>query len=83
MPEFLTALTSYLYEIEVLSQDKGIIHMGTTILGIIHHPVFYLKHDVSEIGFCLRTQVELNQLGQVHRHTEECCSLGCYFVWFV
>jgi hypothetical protein len=28
-------------------------------LGIIHRPVFYLKHDVSDTGFCLRLQVGL------------------------
>jgi hypothetical protein len=27
------------------------------ILDIIHRPFFYLKHDVSETGFCLRLQV--------------------------
>jgi hypothetical protein len=30
---------------------------------IIHRPVFYLKHDVSETGFCLRFQVEPTQFG--------------------
>jgi hypothetical protein len=34
-----------------------------TILDIIHDPVFYVKHDVSEIGFCLRLQAELTQVG--------------------
>jgi hypothetical protein len=29
-----------------------------TILCIIHRPVFYLKHDVSETGSCLYLQVE-------------------------
>jgi hypothetical protein len=29
-----------------------------TILDIIYRPVFYLKHDVLETGFCLRLQVE-------------------------
>jgi hypothetical protein len=28
---------------------------------------FYLKHDVSETGFCLRLQVELTQLGPIDR----------------
>jgi hypothetical protein len=27
------------------------------LLAIIHRPVFYLKHNVSGIGFCLRLQV--------------------------
>jgi hypothetical protein len=30
---------------------------------IIHRNVFYLKHKVSETGFCLRLQVEPIQLG--------------------
>jgi hypothetical protein len=32
------------------------------ILSVIHRPVFYLKHDVSETGFCLRLQVIRTQL---------------------
>jgi hypothetical protein len=35
------------------------------ILDIIHSPVFYLKHDVSEPGYCLLLQVEPTQLGQI------------------
>jgi hypothetical protein len=35
------------------------------ILGIIHRPVFYLKREVSETGFCLHLQMELTQLGQI------------------
>jgi hypothetical protein len=31
--------------------------MTIPVLNIIHCPVFYLKHDVSESGFCLRFQV--------------------------
>jgi hypothetical protein len=29
-----------------------------TLLNIIHHPNFYLKHDVSEIVLCLRLEVQ-------------------------
>jgi hypothetical protein len=29
------------------------INIDITIMNIIHHPVFYLKHDVSETGFSL------------------------------
>jgi hypothetical protein len=36
----------------------------TTVLGIIQHPVFYLKHNVSETGFCVCLQVEPTQLAQ-------------------
>jgi hypothetical protein len=35
------------------------MNINITILDIIHRPVFYLKHDVSETGLCLRLQVEL------------------------
>jgi hypothetical protein len=30
---------------------------------MIYRPVFYLKHEVSETGFCLRFQEEPTQLG--------------------
>jgi hypothetical protein len=30
-------------------------------MGIIHIPVFYLKHEVSEAGFYLRLHVEPTQ----------------------
>jgi hypothetical protein len=38
-----------------------------TILDIIHRPVFYLKHNVSETPFCLRLQVENNQVHPTDR----------------
>jgi hypothetical protein len=31
--------------------DNGIVTI--TILGIVHYPVFYLKYNISETGFCL------------------------------
>jgi hypothetical protein len=34
---------------------------------IIHRHVFYLKHDVSETGFCLRLRAETTQLGPTDR----------------
>jgi hypothetical protein len=34
-----------------------------TILGIIHRPVFYLKYDVSESGYCRRLQVDSTEVG--------------------
>jgi hypothetical protein len=37
--------------------------MTITILDIIHRHVSYLKHDISETGFCLRLQVQPTQLG--------------------
>jgi hypothetical protein len=38
-----------------------------TILEIIHCLAFYLKHDVSESGFCLRLHVEPTQMGPADR----------------
>jgi hypothetical protein len=37
------------------------------ILGIVHRPVFYLKHDVSETEIRLSLQVERTQLGPIDR----------------
>jgi hypothetical protein len=34
------------------------INITIIILDIIHRPAFYLKHDRSETGFCLRFQVK-------------------------
>jgi hypothetical protein len=41
------------------------INITVTNLDIIHRPAFYLKHDVSETGFCLRLPVEPTQLDPV------------------
>jgi hypothetical protein len=38
------------------------MYVTITILDFIHNPVFYLKHDVSETGFCPRLQVEPSHL---------------------
>jgi hypothetical protein len=38
-----------------------IVIVTFTILNIIHCPVFYLKHNVSETGFRLCLQVEYTQ----------------------
>jgi hypothetical protein len=37
------------------------INITITILDTNHRPVFYLKHVVSETGFCIRLQVEPTQ----------------------
>jgi hypothetical protein len=51
------------------------ISVTVTILDIIQRPVFYLKHDLSEAGFCRRLQVEPTQLGPVSGpETEASCS---------
>jgi hypothetical protein len=43
------------------------INIIITILDIIHRPVFYLKHNVWETGFCPCLQVEPNQTGTIDR----------------
>jgi hypothetical protein len=37
------------------------------MLYIIHRPVFYLKHDVSETGFFFHLQMEFTQIGPKER----------------
>jgi hypothetical protein len=36
-------------------------------MDIIHRPVIYLKHDISDTGFCLHLQVEPTQLRPIYR----------------
>jgi hypothetical protein len=38
-----------------------------TTVDIIHCPVFYLKQDVSEAGFCVHLQVKPIRLGPLDR----------------
>jgi hypothetical protein len=38
-----------------------------TLKDIVHRPVSYSKHDVSETGLCLRLQVEPTQVGLIDR----------------
>jgi hypothetical protein len=51
--------------------SKWFNQAGTIIelLDIVHRPVLYVKHDVSETGFCLRPQVKLTQLDPIDRAT--------------
>jgi hypothetical protein len=44
---------------------KEIHNITVTILDIIHRPVFYIKHDVSDTGFCLRLQAKPTQMGPI------------------
>jgi hypothetical protein len=51
-------------------------------MGIIHRPVFYVKHNVSETGLCLRlrpetgtSSVDWAQLSMYHLKTETESSL--------
>jgi hypothetical protein len=41
------------------------INVTIKILDIIHRPVFYLEHNVSETGFCLLLQAEPTYLGPI------------------
>jgi hypothetical protein len=41
------------------------INITITIFNIIHRPLFYLKHDASETGFCLRPQVRPTEMGPI------------------
>jgi hypothetical protein len=43
------------------------MNITTTILHIMHYPVFYLKHNVSASGFCPQLQLEHTQLGPIAR----------------
>jgi hypothetical protein len=49
---------------QCVSPENQNIYIFTTVLDIIHRPLFHLKHTVSETGFCLRLQVDLTQLGR-------------------
>jgi hypothetical protein len=46
-----------------------------TILGIIHRPVFYLRHDASETGFCLHLQKALIEAASHRLRTPVCFCL--------
>jgi hypothetical protein len=43
------------------------INITITVLDIIHRPVFYLKHNFKETGFCLSLQMETTQQGPIYR----------------
>jgi hypothetical protein len=46
-------------------------------MDIINRPVFYLKHDISESGVCLRLKVELIQMGPIEKTILCICSCLC------
>jgi hypothetical protein len=48
-----------------LSYYSIIVFVTITILDTKHRPVFYLKHNVVETGFCPRRQVETESLSSV------------------
>jgi hypothetical protein len=45
-------------------ETSGRRYDSITTLDIIYRPLFYLKHYVSELEFCLHLHVERTQLGQ-------------------
>jgi hypothetical protein len=47
----------------------SLINITVSIVYIIHRSIVYLKHNISETGFCLLLQVEHTQLGPVQRQT--------------
>jgi hypothetical protein len=51
----------------VFSKGTEVICIIIIILDIIYFPVFYLKHNISETGFCFRLQVVPSQLGPIDR----------------
>jgi hypothetical protein len=42
-------------------------HYPSSYLYLKHRPVYFSKHNVSEIGFCLRLQVKPTLLGPIDR----------------
>jgi hypothetical protein len=57
--------TSYL--IRSTGLWRWFINITIIILDIIHRPVFYLKQNVSETGFCLLLQVEPNRVVPIEK----------------
>jgi hypothetical protein len=47
--------------------DVILLDTTITILDVIHRPVFYLKHDVSETEFCLCLQVRTTEIGRIEK----------------
>jgi hypothetical protein len=46
-----------------------ILKTVVVFLNIAHCPVLFKTHNISETGFCLRLQVDPNQLGPIDRVT--------------
>lgn len=51
----------------MLIDSKYIIGITIAIPDITHHPVLYVKHDVSETGVCLRLKLKPTRLGTTVR----------------
>jgi hypothetical protein len=47
----------------IIHDRPGFHNTSIEFLDIIHPPVFYLKHTVSETGFCLHLQVKAYSVG--------------------
>jgi hypothetical protein len=58
---------SYILQIRSIDLWRWHINITITILDIIHHPVLYRKHGISETGFSLRLQEEPTQVGPLER----------------
>jgi hypothetical protein len=48
---------------------ESFLEVSTNImfLDIIHRPVYFSKHNVSDTGFCLRVQAKSSHLGTIDR----------------
>jgi hypothetical protein len=57
--------TTYRSETITTTNSLTVQDCTITILDIVHRPVFYLKHEVSETGFCLRLPEEPTNLGPI------------------
>jgi hypothetical protein len=59
------------YVFYILKRSIGLwrryVNKTIIILDTINRPIFYLKHNVSEIGFSSRLRVELTQLSPTNR----------------
>jgi hypothetical protein len=53
----------------ILFQDdhSNCFNITFIILNNIHRPAFYLKHDILDIGFCLRLRLEPTQVDPIDR----------------
>jgi hypothetical protein len=65
-----SSINFFMHVINLLTAEPLFGKIRITILDIVHRPLFYLKHGVSETGFCLRLQAESTQLVSRHRTSQ-------------
>jgi hypothetical protein len=53
-----TSSQNLVLSVAIVTMHTACFNIAITIVDIIHRPVFYLKYNVSETGFCLRIQAE-------------------------